>query len=266
MRQLVVRLAGIALIIASVAGLIFSVAGIYAIWKYKDTANEKLSNSVSLLATTLEATSAGLAVADESLTQATTNVTSLGITLQTTGQAIKDSSPLVDTIQTLVAEDLPVTISATQSALDSAKSSARLIESTLKIITSIPLLPLEDYNPPIPLETALGNVSTSLETLPDSLESMEESLNTSQDNLVLIQAEFNTMARQVEEINISLTDAREVISEYQHVVTTLDQQIAALEENLPRWIGTLAWFFTFALIWLSLTQLGLLAQGIEMVK
>jgi peptidoglycan hydrolase CwlO-like protein len=205
-------------------------------------------------------------VADASLTQATTNVTSLGITLQTTGQAINDTSPLVDTIKVLIADDLPVTISATQSALDSAKSSARLIESTLRIITSIPLLPLEDYNPPIPLETALGNVSTSLESLPESLASMEESLNTSQDNLVLIEAEFNTMAQQVEEINTSLTDARLVIGEYQQVVATLDQQIAGLEENLPRWIGILAWFFTFALIWLALTQLGLLAQGAEMVK
>ena len=265
MKQVIIRLIGIGLIIASVVGLVFSLVGAYAVWKYKDKATDSLSNAVGLLVTTLEATSAGLSVADESLTKATTDVTALATTLQTTGKSIKDTSPLLDTIRVMVGEDLPATITSTQFALNSAQGSARLIESTLKIITSIPLLPLESYNPPIPLETALGNVAASLEALPESFASMEESLNTSQDNLVLIVAEFNNMAQQVEEINTSLTDARAVIGQYQLVVITLNQQITGLQNNLPNWTNILAWFFTFALIWLALTQLGLLTQGAEML-
>jgi peptidoglycan hydrolase CwlO-like protein len=259
------RITGYALILASVAGLIFSLAGIIGIWGVQRNLTESLTETVDLLDLTMETTTQGLTVVDESLTKASTDVRALSATLQTTGKAIKDTNPIVVEVSELVADELPDAIFKTQTALTSAQASARLIERTLTIISNLPLLPIEAYNPPVPLDVALGEVVTSLEPLPDTLSAMESTLSTSQGNLIMIEAEFNIMARHINEINGSLTGARAVITQYQGVVSSLQEQINNLQTNLPTWMNMATWFITIGLVWLGLTQLGLLAQGLEMV-
>lgn len=259
------RIIGVVLILASVAGLILSMLGIVEMWRLRRTMTSGLLESIELLDTTLQATTDGLTVVDESLSKATLDVYALGNTLQTTGQAIHDTNPLLDELTRLVSEDLPDAILTTQTALTSAQASARLIESTLKIVTAIPLLPLEPYDPPVPLDVALGNVSTSLDPIPDSLSAMEQSMTTSQGNLLLIEAEFNIMARHIGEINASLTEARTVVAQYQGVVDEVHVQVLELQTNLPKWMGALTWFVTLVLLWLAVTQVGLLMQGMEML-
>ena len=259
------RITGFALVLASIAGLLFSLAGIIGIWGVQRNLTDSLIETVDLLDLTLVTTSQGLTVVNDSLTKASTDVFALGATLQTTGKAIRDTNPIVVEISELVSDELPDAIIKTQTALISAQASARLIESTLTIISNIPLLPIEAYNPPVPLDVALGEVVTSLEPLPESLSAMEATLNTSRGNLIMIEAEFNIMARHINDINTSLSDARTVITQYQGVISTLHQQITTLRSNLPTWMNMATWFITVGLVWLALTQLGLLAQGLEMI-
>jgi hypothetical protein len=266
MRTAFRRITGYALILASIAGLLFSLAGILGIWGVQRRVRESLTETIDLLDQTLVTTTQGLAVVDDSLTKASTDVRALSATLQTTGRAIRDINPIVIEVSELVSDELPDAILKTQTALTSAQASARLIERTLTVISNLPLLPIEAYNPPIPLELALGEVVTSLEPIPESLTSMEATLNTSRGNLILIEAEFNIMARHIHDINTSLSEAGTVIDQYQEVVSSLQQQITSLQENLPTWINLATWFITVGLIWLGLTQLGLLFQGLEMVS
>lgn len=260
------RITGFALILASVAGLLFSLAGIAGIWRVQRNLTDRLIETVDLLDLTLETTTQGLTVVNDSLVRASTDVRALSSTLQTTGRVIRDTNPMVVEITNLVSDELPDTIVKTQVALTSAQASARLIERTLTIISNIPLLPVEAYNPPVPLDQALGEVVTSLDPLPESLSAMETTLNTSRGNLIMIEAELNIMARHINDINTSLAEARSVTRQYQGVVSTLHQQVTALRANLPGWINLASWFLTIGLVWLALTQLGLLAQGLEMVR
>jgi methyl-accepting chemotaxis protein len=259
------RITGYALILASIAGLLFSLAGIIGIWGVQRNLRESLMETLDLLDITLVTTTQGLTVVNDSLIKASTDVRALSATLQTTGRAISDTNPIIVEVSELVSDELPDAVLKTQIALTSAQASARLIERTLTIISNLPLLPIEAYNPPVPLEVALGEVVTSLDPIPESLSAMETNLNTSRGNLILIEAEFNIMARHIDDINTSVADARTVIHQYKGVVSTLQEQITSLQTNLPTWLNTAAWFITVGLVWLGLTQLGLLAQGFEMV-
>jgi methyl-accepting chemotaxis protein len=259
------RITGYALILASIAGLLFSLAGIIGIWGVQRNLRESLMETLDLLDITLVTTTQGLTVVNDSLIKASTDVRALSATLQTTGRAISDTNPIIVEVSELVSDELPDAVLKTQIALTSAQASARLIERTLTFISNLPLLPIEAYNPPVPLEVALGEVVTSLDPIPESLSAMETNLNTSRGNLILIEAEFNIMARHIDDINTSVADARTVIHQYQGVVSTLQEQITSLQTNLPTWLNTAAWFITVGLVWLGLTQLGLLAQGFEMV-
>jgi peptidoglycan hydrolase CwlO-like protein len=162
-------------------------------------------------------------------------------------------------------KDLPDAILATQSALTSAQSSAKSVESTLTLITAFPLLPFDPYQPEVPLTEALGEVSTSLDPIPQSFVAMEDSLKTSKGNMTMLSAQVAVIANNVGELKTNLADAQKVLSQYQTVLGTLQQQIDAVLGNLPQLLNIMAWVLTVIFVWLGLTQVGLLYQGFEMV-
>jgi methyl-accepting chemotaxis protein len=259
------RIVGVLMVIAAIFGLIFSGWGLVRIWTIKNQVAADILSTIELTHTTLEATSDGLFLAEQSLTQAKVDVISLKNTLEATGRAIRATNPIISSLSNLMANDLPDAIEATQMSLETAQSSARLIESFLRTLSSIPFLPIEPYDPQVPLQESLGEVSASLEGIPESLLEMDENLGQSQGNLILIQAEFNIMARHVEQINESLTNAETIVMEYQEVISELQERTSNLEDDIPQRINNLVWWLTFILIWLAITQIGLLLQGISLL-
>jgi hypothetical protein len=163
---------GILLVIAALAGLVICVGGIYGVWQVRAVMVANLENTLGLLEDTIKATGNALNVAEDSLGAATSSVDALATTIRTTGKSVKDTLPMIESLTKLTSEDLPATIETTQKALTSAQSSARVIDSTLGLLTTIPLLPLEPYDPQVPLGDSLGSVAKSLEPLPKSLISM----------------------------------------------------------------------------------------------
>jgi hypothetical protein len=259
------KLIGVALIIAGIIGLILSIGGIVGVWVAKEPLTTGLGNTLGTLQTTVQTTSSGLKIAETALTRAVSDVTTMENTIQTASKTVQDTVPLIDSFSVLIADKLPGAVSAVQSALSSAQVSAQAIEGTLKILTAIPLLPIEPYNPDKPLPDALGEVVTSLDPIPQSLIDMQESLSTSQDNLASISTQVSTISKNVGELRTTLEDTKKVLAQYQNVLTTLEGQIGLAQENLENFIKIGAWIVTIFLIWLGLAQIGLLTQGLEMV-
>jgi len=259
------KIIGISLIIAAIIGLILSIGGIIGIWVAKEPLTTGLANSLDMLQTTLQATSSGLQVAEDALTKAIIDVTTMEDTIQTASKTVEDTVPLIDSFSVLIADKLPSAISAVQSALSSAQTSAEALEGTLKIITAFPLLPMEPYNPDVPLPDALGDVVINLDPIPQSLIDMDKSLTTSQGNLTSISAQVGTIAKNVGELRTTLEGTKKVLSQYQTVLTTLEGQISVAQDNLGKFLNIGAWVVTIFLVWLGLAQIGLLTQGLEMV-
>jgi uncharacterized coiled-coil protein SlyX len=150
-------------------------------------------------------------------------------------------------------------------ALDSLKNAAATLESTLKLITAIPFLPIEDYNPEVSFTTALDDVSQSLDAIPESLGDMEKTLRTTQGNLTLLAAQVRILSRNIAELKSGVYEIQLVIGKYQDVIATLLEKLGAFRSNLSTIITVTAWVFTVIFIWLGIAQLGLLTQGLERV-
>ena len=54
-------------------------------------------------------------------------------------------------------------------------------------------------------------------------------------------------------------------TQYLDVLEDLELQLDKTRENMPRTLDGISTFITIALIWLALSQLGLLMQGLEML-
>lgn len=265
MKKGLMILTGWVLIIAALGGLGISIFGINRLWSAEQALKKNLDETLALLETTLAATQDGLAAADDSLEQAQTAVDTLVATINSTGETVEDTIPLLEALNQVTNEDLPTTITTTQQALESAQASARVIDSTLILITSIPFLPVEPYDTEQPLGEALEEVSASLDPLQSSLTAMSASLEAAQSNLTEIENSLGEIAGGIENLNTSIAEAQDVTVAYQVVLETLDRQVETSRKQLPDTLDRLAWFITAALGWLALAQLGLLMQGVEML-
>ena len=265
MRRITFSVLGILLIVAAIAGILISIVGIIGLWRIEKSAKVSLVNTLDLLGTTVQTTHDGLSIASRSLDQADDSIAAVSDILTATGSSVKDMLPFMDSLKKMTVEDLPGALSSTKTAFQSAQASAGVIDNTLSLLTAIPFLSTPTYNNQPPLSTAFGGVSDSLDPISDSLTSMEGSLSSTKDNLGEIENSFTDISGSLSGIKTSLSDAKEVTDQYLTVLEDLREQVEGSKKKLPATLDAVAWFITIALVWLALTQLGLLMQGAEML-
>lgn len=261
MNKVLSRIVGVTLIIAAIGGMLFSVFGIYITWRYKPQVTESLQYDIELASDTLDATLQGLQLTRSSLEIANSSLSALQNTIEATASAFESTTPMLDTIISLTQSDLPNSITAVQGALESAKSSAQIIDSVLSVLT---IFNRNLYNPSVPLHESLQQISDSLDNIPQAFATMETSLSDAKENLETIQAEIDRIASDINDINTSLDEYDEVVAKYVVLVEDLQGRINRLENNLPTYTNTLAVMITIFFIWMFVAQLGLLTQGLDL--
>ncbi len=259
------RLTGIVFMLAAVAGVIFSVVGLIQVWRYRPLVTQTVTDNLVLFDQTLNTTQQGLTIVSQVVQTTTVDVGSLQTTIQALAKAIHDTNPMLDSLTRLTGTDFPAAVSATQTSLASAQSSALLIDNVLAALTNIPFSPVAAYKPAIPLHTALSQVSASLATLTPSLATINTSLANGQTNLGVVEAELDNISATTKGISDTLGSAQTVIDQYQAVTAQLKLRVEATQLAAPGWLTTATWVLTFVLGWLFVAQLGLAAQGLDML-
>lgn len=263
MRGIIYRLIGLSLIVASIGGLFASLAGLVFIWRGKPIVQAKLDTTLLVLENSLDITAQGLVVAEQSLQATVSGINSLEVTVGSTAVTIESTTPMLDNLIVLSQETLPDAVSAAQTSLVSAQSSARVIDA---VMNSLAALPFVNYEPGVPLATALGQVATSLNDVPLALAGMGASLVDTSGNLQIVQADIALVAADLGTIATSIESSVLVIDQYQVVVTDLTTQVLGIKSSLPAMLDALVWGLTILLVWLVIAQFGLLVQGWEIIE
>lgn len=256
------RISGVLLILAAIGGFIFSLFSMYAVWTYKEPITEGITSGIELLSSTLETTADGLVISQKTLNTSVESIRLLQSTLKATSDAIGSSGPMLESIATMMTEDLPSTIRATQSSLEAVEKSTKIIDT---VFSALRFLPGITYNPEQPLHEAVVDVSESLNYLPESLAEMESSLTETKGDLEVIQSDLALMAENMSEIETSVEDYSAVFDQYLELIDELLDQLETLESNFPKYISWMAVGATIFLVWMAIAQLGLLTQGWELL-
>jgi hypothetical protein len=259
------RIIGVILSFTAIIGILFSIVALIALWTYRPNVSTFAKENILLFGETLDTTQAGLVLAASSLESSILSITTLEATVEATARSIDDTAPLIQTFVVLTREDLPNTLNSAQLSLVAAQDSAEIIDGLLSAVASIPFVPQDLYNPPVPLHVALGQVSESLENLPEALKTMENSLNLTSQNLEVIQADITMMAEDIHEINLSMVEAQTVMNDYQALVSDYQLRVDRMEQNIDQWIDMAYIILTFLLVLLGVTQLGLFTQGLALL-
>lgn len=266
MKPIYQRISGIALMTAGVMGILLVIAGIIFMVRVGPRVEASAAESLELVDRTLLTTEEGLVLAEDSLAQVVETVESLEATVASVGQTIYGTVPLVDSVADLLGERLTETIKATQDTLLSLAKSAKLVDNVLSIVTAIPFIGTDRYQPEVPLHVGLERVITSLDEIPDSLGAAQEDITSSSGNLEEMHGEVTTMAENIAQIATSLESAQSVLAEYRDIVTDLQEQVSSVRQGLPVWLRWLGIAFSFVLVWLGIAQIGPMMQGWELIQ
>jgi methyl-accepting chemotaxis protein len=266
LKRVLVRIAGIAVLVAGIAGLIFSIAAVVFLGPLERKVEAAATEQLEVIDEALTITADGLAVAGTSLSRAATAIGSLEGTLDGVGKAINGTVPVLDSVTEFMGENLPATLETTQDTLRSVATSAKLVDDMLAILTNIPFLNLNVYNPEVPLHEGFKEVADSLNSIPRSLSRAQNGLESTMGSMEKVEDDFATMAKDVGKIATDLEDAQSVIAQYQQIVNGVQGTVSSARQSLPDWLRMVRWGLSLMLIWLGIAQIGLVTQGWEMIE
>src|SRR5512139_4014220 len=170
------RIFGLLLIIVSVFSLIISAGGVVALWGARPAITTALQDTVELVSETLATTQKALAVADAALQNAADTLTVLSGSIDSLANSIGSTQDALNSVTTLVKQDLPKTIEAARTALASAQDTARVVDNFLSGLSRIQFLNI-NYNPEVPLDSSIGQIGDSLGGLPTQLTKLGDDLD-----------------------------------------------------------------------------------------
>jgi methyl-accepting chemotaxis protein len=172
------------------------------------------------------------------------------------------TSPIFQSGAKMVGEDFTKMVLTTRDALTALKGTAKTIDDTLRFISTIPLIGTP-YNPSVPLDVSIGDLSQSMDQLPSRLAEIKGWLEQTGGDFLTIKKDTLSMADKMGAISPMIKSAKTVTSQYQVLLKNLTQKLNDLESGLPRalLIGSIC--LTIFLVWLTLAQIGPFVQGLE---
>ncbi len=243
-------------------GIIFSIFLIVQVWRYRMPATEKLQTSVDQFSTVLQISDDGLVVIDQVVQNVYTSTVYLDSASHAFSQTVQGTSQFIDSASTFVGDNLLTTITNTQTALGSAQASAKVIDNILGTLSRVPLIGIT-YNPSVPLNTALGDVSSSLDPLQNTLKNFQTDLQSTQSNMQEFSGQITTLNTNIVSIQKNLNQAQTTIDKYRTQIHSLQAKLDNARTNLPRWMTIAAWIVTGIIAWLIIIQIAIMLQAIS---
>ncbi len=262
MRTVSRKILALCIICLTGLGIVFSLFLVVQVWRYRQPVTEKLQTSIDQFSSVLQISDDGLVVIDQVVENVYTSTVYLDSATHAFSQTVQGTSQFMDSASTFVGDNLLTTITNTQTALGSAQASAKVIDNILGTLSRVPLIGIT-YNPSVPLNTALGDVSSSLDPLQNTLKGFQTNLESTRTNMQEFTGQISTLNDNIVSIQKNLTQAQTTIEKYRRQITTLQTRLADARTNLPRWITIAAWILTAIIAWLILIQVAIMLQGIS---
>jgi chromosome segregation ATPase len=255
---------GIGIVCLSILGILLSIFILYQVWNYRQPVINGLQSGLDHATSLLQTTDEGLAVIDQVVSNVYTSTLYLNDATNTLAQTMQSTTSFMDSAGKFIGEDLITTITNTQTALDSAQASAAVIDNILGTISKVPLIGI-NYAPTTPLNTAIGQVSSSLDPVQESLKHFQTDLTTTQTNMQGLGDQLSGLNQKIVIIDQNLAQAQKTIADYRTEVNSIKLSVANTKANLSTWITAIAAIITLIILSLVAIQIGMFLQGITLL-
>ncbi|HEM62276.1 MAG TPA: hypothetical protein ENO24_08295 [Chloroflexi bacterium] len=262
---LIKRALGIGLMAFSTLGLVISLVGLVLVWRFSGHVAASADDALEVSVAALDSTRENLDLTHAALGEAGVALAGTQTFIEAAGNGMANTSVLIDSLSDVLAGDMPKIIRESQSSLSAAEEGAAVIERMLYGLNTVSGLTGVRYAPDVSLTESFSAMNESLDTLPDQLAELDESLRAAQDNLDDLQTAALVVSQPLEESQAVLAEAQISAEAYSGMIEDLTVEVSALRDRLPGWIRVLTWSLSFLMVWLAISQVGLLWQGWEMM-
>jgi hypothetical protein len=255
----------IVMIMVAILGWLISLTGLLGIWTIYPSITSSISNTILFANRSLDTSLQLLDGIDATLKTASEAVTQIQTGLVDVSKTFGNTSPMFGSAANMVGKDFTKMVEDSRVALLSLANSAKVLDDTLRFISSFPLIG-QSYNPPVPLDTSINNLASSIETLPSNLKDIQTWLDGTGKDLATLKEDTAQLAKSVEKISPQLATAIQVEVQYRQLVQELKTGLTGLETRLYQGSMLLAVSLSIFLIWLAIAQVPNFLQGLERLQ
>ena len=242
---------------AVLLGIAFNLAGIILVWRFVPIVSDQLVNTATFAQKALNSTEDLLEISDSALGKAKENITIIAEATQGMADSVQETSTIATSISDTMGEEFTGILENTQSALTSLESSAKLVDDTLSLVASIPIIGT-NYSNQTPLYNSVAQINESLTKLPDNMSNLQENLDKASTAFTALNDNLENLSSSVEDIETNLEDAGEVITSYQELVSQAQEKTGHAIEIIPSRVRWIAAGLTLLFVWAILIQAGLI--------
>ncbi|NMC81158.1 MAG: hypothetical protein GYA59_17495 [Chloroflexi bacterium] len=265
MKALGYRICGVMLLGAALLGVVISLAGLVVVWRVQAQVVTRVQNGLDLLDRTLDSTGTLLAVAEDSLQRAEEDLALLSDMSAEAGLTLETTTEVTTHLGDLLGEDLTAVVTETQKSLDTAQTSAKLIDDTLRLVSAVPFIGAA-YKPEVPLQESVAEVSASLDAVPKTLAAVQSSLLSTTRDTQTLQADLGLLSENLLEIQLKMGELKQVTGSYQQILGEAQADLQNVHRDFAGWVRGASLGISLLLFWLLLSQPALLFQGLALLQ
>jgi hypothetical protein len=192
--------------------------------------------------------------------------------------AVGDTRPIFDKSAQVITDEVPLALDEVQASMPSVIEAAASIDDTLRLLSkfkfSVPI-PFGNsydiglginYDPEVPLELALENLSGNLAGIPESMRAMEKDLATADENLVVMGDDLLNMAYDLDLIRVQMAD---INPQVETIITNLAEvqiSIWEIQNRIPGVATKTQQIFIALMMLLIISQIPSIYIGYLVVK
>ena len=194
------------------------------------------------------------------------------------GLTMNETTPMIQKTSKIVVQDVPQALDDVQSSMPGVIEAAAAIDQTLRILSNFKIsIPIPfgsdyeislgvDYDPEVPLDDALIDLSGNLEEIPDSMRAIESDLITADTNLEFMSQNLLDVAQDIDLMREQIADINPEIKNLISSFEVIQASLNRTQERIPVIMTTTQKVFTGIIVLFIAGQIPSLYIGLLLIR
>jgi hypothetical protein len=215
-------------ILAGIVGALLSLVGMVAGWRLIGILEDSFERTFTLTAATLEAASDTTATALVMLSAADAGLDEVELSLGATTGGLERMATLTAELGSVLTVEVPRTLDAIAAAMPAMIDTARIVDGTMRALSFVGV----DYDPAIPLDESLEQVTAALTPLAAELRTQAAPFAEVGVTLAALGESVSAVGEDLAVIGAEIDNSRSVLDRYEAAAAEATSLVADLRTNL----------------------------------
>jgi len=246
-------LAVVVMVIAALV-LVLGLTGLAGTWVVRTQLGTGLESIVTTAETRAETVQRGLDRLDGTLAQAASEIAAVEQEVQRLGADLEQNKPLLTAISDKLGLELSPLVTKAGEIVTTIRETVAAVNSIVEGVNALPFV-----TSPVAEAEALNKLSQDLDTLVAEVQDLRTAVDRRQSEVV--QGAVALITTPVSQIGSTLGTMQAGIAGYSREIDRLQEGLSSLNSAIGRWLAWGAVILTLFLLWLCISQAGLLVLG-----